>query len=147
MLLSSVCLSVCLPVNNEFQRVIYSYFCLCHSSAIAAFQPCWIFYLSYVESTGIEAFRNKVKNEIRKAAFEYFKNIQKNHTKVKDIKYEMTETKPYLKSLLFSNEEKQLLFSLKKKVSQICKISMGDGLLFIVRSNAGLLMNFWWTSD
>ena len=60
-----------------------------------------VFDLSYVESTGVEAFRNHVKNKIRKAAFEYFKNVQKNHNKVKDIKYERMETQPYLKSTLF----------------------------------------------
>ena len=80
-----------------------------------------VFDLSYVESTGVEAFRNHVKNKIRKAAFEYLKNVQKNHNKVKDIKYERMETQPYLKSPLFSNEETKLLFSLRTRTSEMFK--------------------------
>ena len=38
-----------------------------------------------MEHTGVEEYKSKVKQNIREAALKFWKNIQKTHSKVKDI--------------------------------------------------------------
>ena len=56
-----------------------------------------------------------VKTKVGEAAFDYFKSMQVEHSKVRDITYNKFETQSYLKSKLFSDEECQLLFRLRCK--------------------------------
>ena len=62
-----------------------------------------------MEHTGVEEYKSKVKQNIREAALKFWKNIQKTHSKVKDIIYVGLKTQPYLKSTLFSNTDTSLL--------------------------------------
>ena len=49
------------------------------------------------------------------------KNIQKTHSKVKDIIYDGLKTQPYLKSPLFCNTDTSLLYALRSRTSDIFK--------------------------
>ena len=75
------------------------------------------FDLSFVASSSKDAFCKLVKNKIREAALEYLKNLQKKHTKVKDVKYANLEIQPYLRSPLFSNPETKLLVALRSRTA------------------------------
>ena len=64
-------------------------------------------------------FKEYSKVKIKKAALKYLKNIQDRHSKVDNIKYEHIETQPYLKSPKFSTDEKQLLFKLRTRMTDV----------------------------
>ena len=66
-----------------------------------------------IQHTGVEDYKAKVKQKIREAALSFLKNIQKTHSKVKDIEDDELKTQPYLKSPLFSNTETSLLSALR----------------------------------
>ena len=79
------------------------------------------FDLNIVKSAGADQFRKIVKTKIRQAALEYLKEKQLPHTKVQQIHYNNLETQPYLKSVLFNNDETRLLFSLRTRTSDSFK--------------------------
>ena len=68
-----------------------------------------------IANTTKETHKRNIKSKIRIAAFQYLKEKQSNHSKVKDIVYKNLETQQYLKSPLFTNEEASLLFSLRSR--------------------------------
>ena len=79
------------------------------------------FDLSFVENTAVGTYRKLVKTKVSEAAFKYLKNVQKTHSKAKDIEYQRFEVQPYLKSNLFSNEESCLLFALRSRTAESFK--------------------------
>ena len=77
--------------------------------------------LTFVESVGVEKFKQLVKTKVREAALKYLKVKQQTHTKVQNILYNKLEIQPYLKSVLFNNDETKLLFSLRTRTSESFK--------------------------
>ena len=65
----------------------------------------------------MDFFKSLIKKKIQKAAFEYLKNLRQGHSKVKDIMYDVLETQPYLTSPIFSDEETELLYSLRTRTA------------------------------
>ena len=58
-------------------------------------------------------YKTFIKNYVKKAAFKYLSNQQKEHSKIKHIKYEELQIQPYLISPIFSKSEISTLFSLR----------------------------------
>ena len=79
------------------------------------------FDISYISSYNVEQFRKLVKSKIKQAAYQYLKEKQQTHSKVQDILYDELQTQKYLKSPLFTNEETNLLFSLRTRTSRSFK--------------------------
>ena len=68
-----------------------------------------------IKQTNRESFKKEIKEKIRAAAFVYLKNIQSEHSKVKDIKYPKFEVQPYMTSPIFYNDEVNLLHALRSR--------------------------------
>ena len=75
-----------------------------------------------IVNTSVDSYKKFIKSRIRAAALKYLNQIKETHSKVKDIVYEHLETQAYLTSPLFSNENVNLLFSLRSR-SVDCKIN------------------------
>ena len=60
-------------------------------------------------------YKKKGTEMVTKAAFKYFTKEKEGHKKVKDFEYKNLKIQPYLKSKLFNNEERNLLYSLRSK--------------------------------
>jgi hypothetical protein len=85
-------------------------------------QDCEIIGLVFdLKSAGADQFRKIVKTKNRQAALKYLKEKQQSPTKVQNIQYDNLETQPYLKSVLFNNDETRLLFSLRTRTSDSSK--------------------------
>ena len=76
--------------------------------------------LTEIVSTPNFLYKKRIKSKIRVAALKNLKEIQKSHSKVKEIKYDKLEVQPYLVSPLFTNEEVDLLYSLRSRTMN-CK--------------------------
>ena len=59
--------------------------------------------------------KNNIKHKTRNAAFEYLKEKQSQHSKIKDVQYKSLETQQYMTSTLFNNTEVCLLFALRSR--------------------------------
>ena len=64
-------------------------------------------------------FKKIVKKKINEAAFHYLSNIQSTHSKVKDISYSKLEIQTYFLESKFSTKEKQLLFKLRTRMTNV----------------------------
>ena len=62
-----------------------------------------------------ESYKNFVKRKIRIAAFEYLKNLQKTHSKIRNLVYNNLEIQNYMTSPLFSDEEVNILHALRSR--------------------------------
>ena len=56
-----------------------------------------------------------IKEKVKKAAFVYLSQKQKEHSKIKEILYEDLKVQPYLVSPIFSKHEISTLFSLRSR--------------------------------
>ena len=68
-----------------------------------------------IKQTNREQFKKEIKEKTRAAAFEYLKNIQSQHSKVKDIKYPKFAVQSYMTSPIFYNDEVNLLYALRSR--------------------------------
>ena len=70
-----------------------------------------------IEISGInkQQFKKIVKTKIRQAAFEFLKNLQKNHSKMSGINYEAFEMRSYMNSPLFNCDSRKLLLALRMR--------------------------------
>ena len=73
-----------------------------------------------IEMTSINTHKTNIKQKIKKAAFKYLLEKQKNHSKVEKVKYEKFATQNYMTSPLFTNEEVSMLYALRSRAVQ-CK--------------------------
>ena len=64
-------------------------------------------------------FKKFIKGKINEAAFKYLNKIKSSHSKVKNINYEKVEIQPYLIDTNFSTKEKQLLFRLRTRMTNV----------------------------
>ena len=60
-------------------------------------------------------YKKKIKSLIQSSAFKIYKEKQEGLSKIKDLKYDKLELKSYLKSQLFTKEERTLLVKLRSK--------------------------------
>lgn len=60
-------------------------------------------------------YKKKIKNLIQNAAFEYFLNKKRTHSKLNDVSYSDFKLQPYLQDVRFSKEERKLLTSLRSR--------------------------------
>ena len=75
---------------------------------------------SNIIGCSIEAFKSRIKQKIRIAAFKFLRSRQQTHSKVRDVQFSKLETQKYLISPLFTNEEVNTLYSLRSR-SVECK--------------------------
>ena len=68
----------------------------------------------------VEFFKNMVKKKVKEAAFKHLKELKDTHSKISDIKYSELECQPYILSSIFTNEDVNLLHSLRGRSVQ-CK--------------------------
>ena len=68
-----------------------------------------------ISSVTKHKFKNIVKSKISDAAFEYLQTMQKEHSKMRNIKYNKFELTSYLNSPLFNNENRILLLALRTR--------------------------------
>ena len=61
------------------------------------------------------AFKNELKVKVRAAALNYLKNKQQQHSKVRRIEYPKLIVQSYMTSALFTNQEVNLLHSLRSR--------------------------------
>ena len=59
---------------------------------------------------GEQKYKDLIRKHTREAAFKELSNKQKEHSKVKSIKYESLKKQEYLSSAMFSNEDVSILF-------------------------------------
>ena len=64
-------------------------------------------------------FKRIMKKATEEAAFNFLSLKQKTHSKVRDITYSGLKIQSYLKSNLFTTEEKQFLFKLRTAMSDV----------------------------
>ena len=63
-----------------------------------------------IKSTSKQEYKNKIKQQVKEAAFKEFMKIKQNHSKLDETHYTVLEMQPYLQSNQFSAEERKLLF-------------------------------------
>ena len=63
-----------------------------------------------------------VKKKVKEAAFKHLKELQDTHSKIRNIKYSELECQPYILSSIFTNEDVNLLHSLRAR-SVNCKVN------------------------
>ena len=66
-----------------------------------------------------EALKNKLKEKIYFSAFKYLQVLKSSHSKVREVSYEKLCIQPYLTDNNFTTVEKQLLFSLRGRMTNI----------------------------
>ena len=64
-------------------------------------------------------FKKYLKEKIYASAFSYLKCLQQSHSKVKKIKYDRLKIAPYFKNADFRNDEKSLLFNLRRRMINV----------------------------
>ena len=58
-------------------------------------------------------FKKHIKEKVKNVTLDELKDIQKEHSKVRDIHYSKLDIQEYLKNSQFSNDESELLFALR----------------------------------
>ena len=64
-------------------------------------------------------FKIYSKNKVKEAAFKYLQNIKEKHSKVMNINYDKFKIQPYLLESKFITTEKQLLFALRTRMTDV----------------------------
>ena len=84
--------------------------------------------LSNIEQYSQLGFKDEVKRKIRTAAFKYLRQLQNNHSKTKNLRYEALSLQSYLKSSQFSNTETKLLSLLRSRMHTVFKCNFKDAM-------------------
>ena len=84
-----------------------------------------------VKEMRADTFKALTKKKTRHTAFKQLKSLQSKHSKIRSIKYDELRCQPYMTSPIFTNEEVNLLQSLRSRSIQ-CKVNFkglnGDDL-------------------
>ena len=72
-----------------------------------------------IQHAGRDAFKKEIKEKIKNAACKYLRNIQSEHSKIRDIQYNKLETQSYLTSPIFYDEEVELLHALRSRYTNV----------------------------
>ena len=75
-----------------------------------------------IQNTSKYEYKQSIKKKIKAAAFNYLKEIQETHTKVRDIEYKQLETQKYMLSPIFSNSDVNLLYALRSRSTE-CRVN------------------------
>ena len=67
-----------------------------------------------ISATPKSEYSKKIKQLINKAVFQYFLNVKKPHSKLKEVTYAKFQIKLYLSTIEINNKEKELLFNLRE---------------------------------
>ena len=94
------------PCNGDFIQLIESD---CKNFSID---------IDTIEKQSKQSVKRIVRRKAKEAALNYLFQMKEKHTKVQNIKYTELRQQNYLKSILFSNEEANLLFDLRTKTSK-----------------------------
>ena len=62
-----------------------------------------------------QTYKNHIKEKVKKAAFDHFLKEKEKHTKLNEVNYTELKIQKYLTSNKFSNEERNLLYSLRSR--------------------------------
>ena len=81
------------------------------------------FDLNFVENAGVEVYKAIIKKKVKAAALKQLKQVQQTHSKLKHIMYDDLKPQPYLTSPLFSKDETKLLFELRTRTLENCKVN------------------------
>ena len=66
-----------------------------------------------IESMNKEFFKNMVKKKVKEAALKNLKELQYANSKIRNIKYPELQCQPFSLSSIFTNEDVNLLYSLR----------------------------------
>ena len=84
-----------------------------------------------VKEMRADSFKALIKKKTKDTAFKRLKYLQSKHSKIRSIKYDELRCQPYMTSSIFTNEEVNLLHSLRSRSIQ-CKVNFrglhGDDL-------------------
>ena len=69
-----------------------------------------------MKKTPKEIYRKKIKTLVNKAAFQELLEEKKKLSKIKNINYDSYDIQPYLKSNVFTSEERNLLYALRSRM-------------------------------
>ena len=58
-------------------------------------------------------FKKQVKSKMIKISHEYLKDLQKNHSKIRNIEYAQFQIQPYMRSPKFTNKLFETLFNMR----------------------------------
>ena len=75
-----------------------------------------------IQNTSKYEYKQSIKKKIKASAFNYLKEIQETHTKVRDIEYKQLETQKYMLSPIFSNSDVNLLYALRSRSTE-CRVN------------------------
>ena len=76
-----------------------------------------------ISNMGKEAFKNIVKQKVKKAAHHYLVEKKAKHSKVRNLEYINFETQPYLISPLFNDKETSMLAALRSRTHSSFKVN------------------------
>ena len=72
-----------------------------------------------IKLTKKQNFKNTLKQKIIEASYIYLEKMKETHSKVKDISHKNLKIQPYFTSLNLSYKEKQILFRLKTRMTNV----------------------------
>ena len=75
-----------------------------------------------ITNTNTAQYKKLIKKQIKAAAFNYLRDIQEKHTKIRHIEYKKLEVQKYMTSPIFTNNEVNLLHALRSRSTE-CKVS------------------------
>ena len=78
-----------------------------------------------------EMHKSDIKSKIKMAAFQYLREKQSGHSKVRDIAYEKLETQRYMTSPLFTNQEMRLLFAMRSQALD-CRTNVKKDIVMMI---------------
>ena len=73
-----------------------------------------------IQTANRSSYKQTIKAKIKAAALKYLKEKQEGHSKVKEIQYDKFQVQDYILNPVFSNEEVNLLHSLRSRTTE-CK--------------------------
>ena len=73
-----------------------------------------------------EDFKNLVKSKVRNAAFQYLIEMKQKHSKMRNIEYTTFEVQDYLKSPLFTSDNRSTLYALRTRTVRGIRSDFGQ---------------------
>ena len=74
---------------------------------------------SQIRLTKKKNFKDKLKQKIVEASYIYLEKIKESHSKVKEVTHKVLKIQPYFQNLNLSYKEKQLLFKLRTRMTNV----------------------------
>ena len=74
---------------------------------------------NYIKATPKSVYKKHIKSLIRKAAFKYFMDLKRTHSKLDKIQYQELKIQPYLQSKSLNNKDTELIYNLRSNCYQV----------------------------